>query len=273
MKDQLIRLEKQLEQLVEGSLARLVGEEVSTPAIASQLARAMADGVRMDEDGRSYAPNQFALTLNPNTAEQLLDQAPDIQANLAKGLLRAARRSGYTIAEEPHITLAADPTLERFEIRVISWHSTNPLEFTQAMTKEAATTPGRLPPGAFLIIDDGRHYPLDRPVINVGRRIDNQIILENPHVSRTHAQLRVREGRFVLFDLGSTGGTKVNGRKIKQHILRAGDVITISDIRLVYGEEPGGPPDTATAYTPPFPPRPAGDQRTKTGGWDKDRKQ
>ena len=105
-------------------------------------------------------------------------------------------------------------------------------------------------------------------MINVGRRIDNQIILEDAHVSRTHAQLRVRDRRFVLFDLGSTGGTQVNGRKVKQHILRPGDVITIADFRLVYGEDDGGPPDTATAYTPPFPPRPAGDQETETGGWD-----
>ncbi len=78
----------------------------------------------------------------------------------------------------------------------------------------------------------------------------------------------MRDGRFVLFDLGSTGGTQVNGRKVKQHILRPGDVIIIAESRLVYGEDSGGPPDTATAYTPPFPPRPAGDQDTETGGWD-----
>jgi len=124
-----------------------------------------------------------------------------------------------------------------------------------------------VPIGAFLIIDGTRHFPLDRPVINVGRRLDNQLILENPHVSRTHAQLRVRDGRFVLFDLGSTSGTRVNGRAIKQHILQPGDVVTVANIRMVYGEDPGGPPDTTPPYTPPFPPRPAGDQRTRTKDW------
>ena len=269
MKDQLSRLEGHLEKLVEGSLARLLGEGLSASGVAGQLARAMSDGVRKEPGGRSFAPNQFALTLNPQAAQELLEQAPDIQGQLADGLVRAAKRSGYELSEEPHITLAADPTLGRFEVRVISWHSSSPLEFTQSMSKEQGTTPGKIPGGAFLILDNGQHFPLDRPVINIGRRIDNQIVLEDQHVSRTHAQLRVRDGRFVLFDLGSTGGTKVNGRKVKQHILRPGDVITIASMRMVYGEDPGGPPDTSTAYMPPFPPRPAGDQRTVTGGFDR----
>src|SRR4030065_271660 len=140
MKDQLSRLEGHLEKLVEGSLARLLGEGLSASGVAGQTAPAMYGGVRKEAGGR-----------------------------------------------------------------VISGHSSNPLEFTQSMSKEPGTTPGKVPGGAFLILDNGQHFPLDRPVINIGRRIDNQIVLEDQHVSRTHAQLRVRDGRFVLFDLGSPG--------------------------------------------------------------------
>jgi hypothetical protein len=271
MRAQLSKLEGQLEKLFEGSLAGLLGDEISTGNLTGQLARTMADGVRKDEAGKVFAPNEYALTLNPEDARRVLSHAPDIQSALTEGLAQVASKCGYTLAHEPSVTLASDPTLSQREVRVISWHSSNPLEFTQSMVREARTSPGKLPGGAFLILDDGQHFSLDRPVVNVGRRIDNQIILEDSHVSRTHAQLRVRDGRFVLFDLGSTGGTKVNGRKVKQHILRPGDVITIAKLRLVYGEDPGGPPDTATAYAPPFPPRPAGDQRTVTGGWDKNK--
>ena len=268
MREQLTKLEGQLESLFEGSLARLIGEDLSAASLASQLARSMEDGLRRDEAGNAYAPNEFALTLHPEGAKRVLSQAPDIQSILSRGLARAAERCGYSLAQRPSITLASDPTLDPRQVRVISWHSSNPLEFTKAMIKESQGEVAALPEGGFLILDDGRHFSLDRPVINVGRRIDNQIILEDAHVSRTHAQLRVRDRRFVIFDLGSTGGTKVNGRKVKQHILRPGDVITISGFRLVYGEDDAGPPDTATAYTPPFPPRPAGDQKTETGGWD-----
>ncbi len=268
MREQLSKLEGQLENLFEGSLAKLIGEEISVGTLASQLARTMEDGLRRDEAGQPYAPNEFALTLHPDDAKRIVEQAPDIQATLSEGVAQAANRCGYSLTHQPSITLASDPTLARREIRVISWHSSNPLEFTKAMQRQAQDPGVRLPKGAFLILGDGRHFALDQPVINVGRRIDNQIVLQDAHVSRTHAQLRVRDSRFVLFDLGSTGGTEVNGRKVKQHILRPGDVITIAESRLVYGEDDSGPPDTATAYTPPFPPRPAGDQETETDGWD-----
>jgi hypothetical protein len=266
--DPLSNLEKRLEALIEGSLARLLGAQLSSPDVAAQLARSMHDGVRTDPEGRPHAPDQYALTLHPSDIEILLEAEADLQSELARGVLEAARSSGYRLPREPHVTLAVDPTLPRWQVRVIAWHSSNPLEFTQAMPQTSDSQPGRLPPGAFLIIDGKRHYPLDRPVVNIGRRLDNQLILENPHVSRTHAQLRVRDGRFVLFDMGSTSGTRVNGRAVKQHVLQPGDVIGIAAIRLVYGEDPGGPPDATPAYRPPFPPKPAGDQRTHVGDWD-----
>src|SRR4030067_989406 len=114
-----------------------------------------------------------------------------VEGSLAR--LLGGGLSALGVAGEAVVAVA--PTLGRFEVRVISWHSSNPLEFTQSMSKEPGTTPGKIPGGAFLILDNGQHFPLDRPGINIGRRIDNQIVLEDQHVSRTHAQLRVRDGR------------------------------------------------------------------------------
>ncbi len=265
MSTPLESLERQLERLVERALPRLLGGRLSTPVVAGQLARTMEDGLRWDDRGKGFAPDQYALTLHPQDVETLLSQAPDLRDELARGLAEAARAHGYLLVSEPEVTLAADPTLARWDVRVVAWHRSRPLEFTQGMPHEARTEPGRVPAGAFLIIDAGRHFPLDRPVVNIGRRLDNQIILEDPHVSRTHAQLRVRDGRFVLFDLGSTAGTQVNGRRVQQHVLRPGDVVAIGESNLVYGEDPGGPPDSTPAYSPPFPPRPAGDQQTRVG--------
>jgi hypothetical protein len=262
MDDRLGRLERQIESLIEGSLTRLLGGRLSAPVLAGQLARSMEDGVRSVGQGNPHAPDQYALTMCPQDVEALLERAPQIREDLARGLLEASRSSGYPIASGPTVTLAADPTLPSGDVRVVAWHSDNPTEFTQAMPNDQRTQAGLLPKGAFLIIDGDRHFPLDRPVVNIGRRLDNQIILEDPRVSRTHAQLRVRDGQFVLFDLGSTSGTEVNGRAVHQHILRPGDVVTIADARMVYGEDPGGPPDETPSYNPPFPPSPAGDLRT-----------
>ncbi len=270
MKKPLDRLEAGIEKLIEGTLARMLGGNISAADLASQVARAMWDSVKRDEKGTLYAPDQYALTLHPEDVEALLEEAPSLQKELADGLQGAAKANGYVLARRPHIMLASDPTLEKWDVRVVVWHSSNPLEFTQAMPRESKTKPGTIPDGAFFIVDGGRHFSLDKPVINIGRRLDNQLILDDPRVSRTHAQLRVREGRYVLFDLGSTAGTRVNGRSIKQHSLRPGDVVTIATTRLVYGEDAGGPDEETTAYSPPFPPRPAGDQPTFTKNWEED---
>ncbi len=270
MRDRLSQLEQQLQTLIQGSLARLLGAQLSAVDVAAQLARAMEEGVRTDAQGRAQAPDQYALTLSPQDITTLLQEAEGIDEQLAQGLMEAARQAGYAMPRQPRVTLAADPTLTRWQVRVVAWHSSNPQELTRGVPVDAQTSRSLPPPGAFLIIDGTRHFPLDRPVVNIGRRLDNQIILEDVHVSRTHAQLRVRDGRFVIFDLGSTSGTRVNGKRVKQQVLMPGDVITLGSVRLVYGEDPGGPPDETPAYRPPFPPRPAGDQRTHVSKPDRE---
>src|SRR3990170_871625 len=244
MKDQLAQVEKRLQSLVEDSLSRLAGGKLSPAAVANQLAAAMIAGLVWEDDGTAGAPDQYAIALHPKDVESLIEQAPDLGADLSTALLEVARESGYAMPTAPHVTLAADPS--------------------------DPTAGENLPAGAYLILHGQKHFTLDRALINVGRRLDNQLILDDPHVSRTHAQIRARDGRFVVFDLGSTGGTLVNGNRVHQHVLRPGDVITIAGVSMVYGEDPGGPPDATPSYSPPFPPRPAGDQLTRT--W-KDRRQ
>jgi hypothetical protein len=267
MKKPLAKAETKLQSLIEGSLARMLGGKVSPALIASQLANGMIDGLIWDNGGKAFAPDQYAITMHPKDVQVVIEEAPDLQADLAQALLDTARAEGYSMANEPNVTLAADPTLKPLDIRVIAWHSRIQLEFTQAEEVHVPTGSNGCPRGAYLILHGQRHFQLDRPLVNVGRRLDNQLILDDPHVSRTHAQIRAREGRYVVFDLGSTGGTIVNGHRIHQHVLRPGDVITIAGTSMVYGEDPGGPPDATPAYSPPFPPKPAGDQLTRT--WDK----
>jgi hypothetical protein len=264
MTNKLDKIEAHLVRFIEGNLNKLVGVEIVPSEVAAQLAQAMDDGVRWNKEGKGFAPDKYALTCNPEDARILLENTSDFQNDLSIGLLEAARESDYLVFREPVVTIAADPTMARADFRVVSWHSTSPLEFTQGMPIEPKTNPGILPRGAYLIIDGTRHFPLERPTINIGRRLDNQLILEDALVSRTHAQIRARDSRYVIFDVGSSAGTRVNGRPVKQHVLQSGDVIDIAGIRLVYGEDPGGISDETPRYSHPFPPRPAGDQRTRT---------
>src|SRR4051794_15228488 len=78
-----------------------------------------------------------------------------------------------------------------------------------------------------------RREAFDRTEINVGRVQGNDLMLPKGNVSKRHARLLYRDGRFIVTDLKSTNGTYVNGRKIAQAtIVREGDKIYIGDFVL-----------------------------------------
>jgi len=94
-----------------------------------------------------------------------------------------------------------------------------------------------VPEHAFLIIDGVQIYSLIKQVVNLGRRVDNHVVIEDLRVSRVHAQIRAIKGHYVIFDLDSSGGTFVNGVRIGQATLYPGDVISLAGFTLVYGQD------------------------------------
>ena len=105
------------------------------------------------------------------------------------------------------------------------------------MTPIRSGTAPLQPPNAFLILDGERTLPLREALLNIGRRTDNHLVLDDSRVSRSHAQLRLRYGRYVLYDLGSTSGTFVNGQRTSECVLRPGDVVSLGGVSIIYGEE------------------------------------
>jgi len=78
-----------------------------------------------------------------------------------------------------------------------------------------------------------RRESFERTEINVGRVQGNDLMLPKGNVSKRHARLLFRDGRFIVTDLKSTNGTYVNGRKITQAtIVREGDKIYVGDFVL-----------------------------------------
>lgn len=73
--------------------------------------------------------------------------------------------------------------------------------------------------------------PADRPLM-VGRR-RGDLVLDDPLVSGEHCQILLRDGAYVLQDLGSTNGTMVNGRMVREQVLGAGSEITIGSSKLI----------------------------------------
>src|SRR5262245_25786951 len=89
---------------------------------------------------------------------------------------------------------------------------------------------------AIIISEKGgaeRKESFDKNEINVGRVQGNDLMLPKGNVSKHHARLLYRDGRFIVTDLKSTNGTYVNGKKIAQAtIVREGDKIYIGDFIL-----------------------------------------
>ena len=61
--------------------------------------------------------------------------------------------------------------------------------------------------------------------VSVGRWHECTIVLGDPNVSRNHAEIRPAGDGYVVADLGSTNGTKVNGVRVAEHHLRDGDEV------------------------------------------------
>jgi hypothetical protein len=92
-----------------------------------------------------------------------------------------------------------------------------------------------IPSNAYLIIN-ARVFPLDRKQIMVGRSLDNQLVINDPSVSRNHARLVADGGKFIVIDMESTNGTSVNGHPVEQKELRSGDTVSFADVPTMYIE-------------------------------------
>jgi pSer/pThr/pTyr-binding forkhead associated (FHA) protein len=121
--------------------------------------------------------------------------------------------------------------------------STRQMDLPPDQASEDPVPPNR----PFVILEGRRHIPLTSASVSLGRHLDNDIIVDDSRVSRQHAQLRRRYGRYVIYDLGSTGGTSVNGYPVQECVLEAGDVISLAGVDVIYGEDSPTPP--------PAPPR------------------
>ncbi len=101
---------------------------------------------------------------------------------------------------------------------------------------------------AFLIVNGVDLIPLKAAIVSIGRRTDNVLVVNDPRVSRSHAELRAVHGRYVLFDLHSSGGTYVNGTRIEHSVIYDGDVISLAGVHMIFRQKNIPRPDlTKTA--------------------------
>lgn len=257
------QFEERVQALVEGGFARLFAGRLRPHEIALRLARAMEDGAVLDADGLLAAPNRYVVRLHPDDHASLLGTDADLAGALAQDIVVLARESGLRLATSPEVVLVADGDVDLHAVAVFAEHvgTVHQTTLSLTMSEQRPTRPTRetpsLPP-AYLVVDGDRYIALERSVINIGRRRDNTIVLDDRRVSRHHCQLRFRFGHFVLYDLASRGGTFVNGARVTECVLRSGDVISLAGVKLVYmvdesttGARPTRDGDTQMYLVPP----------------------
>ena len=97
---------------------------------------------------------------------------------------------------------------------------------TQILTADQARAAGLVRESMTLVVDGERHR-VSKRIVTIGRSRECDLVLSDPNVSRTHAELRHVGLDYFLIDKGSTNGMEVNGQRVKRHALADGDVITI----------------------------------------------
>lgn len=75
----------------------------------------------------------------------------------------------------------------------------------------------------------GQTICLDEPVISIGRQLSNDIILDDPHVSRNHCLIRSEGEQYMIEDLNSANGTYVNGERVTESPLKEGSIINVGN--------------------------------------------
>nr|MDQ3368773.1 FHA domain-containing protein [Myxococcota bacterium] len=109
-----------------------------------------------------------------------------------------------------------------------------------------------------------RRMVFNKPEVTIGRVQGNDIVLPKGNVSKRHARIVLKDGKFIIVDLKSTNGTYVNGRKITSPlVVKDSDKIYVGDFIIGVDEasqsEGDGPSETTTS--PPGDRLPAADMR------------
>ncbi|MDF1515900.1 MAG: DUF3662 domain-containing protein [Anaerolineae bacterium] len=237
--NRLSRIEKLIEQFIEEPFVRLFSGRVLSQEVARQLAQVLEDGQQQNSDGLSDIPGCYIIAMHPEDLSVLQAELPTIVTELQLELQSIADKIGVRLREPPEINLREDAGLAPQTVYITPVATAPPrINRTQDLdVKQMQQLLAQQAPCAYLIIA-GRHtVDLEKTIVRIGRALDNDIILEDRRVSRYHAQLRQRYGRYLLHDLGSTGGTMVNGFRIQETVLHPGDTISLSGVDIIYAED------------------------------------
>jgi hypothetical protein len=247
----LRNLEAKLGGLVEGAFGRAFRTSVQPVELAHKLAKEMEDN-QMASVSRVYVPNHYRVFLSPQDREQFASYEPALRKELSDYLLEHARQEQFALSTRPQVEFHTDDRLDLGEFGIQAQLLGQPEEeagaadvgapsegdFGHTMvyspSREARKLEAPVDRRQALLVGDGRRNVLSGSRVVLGRSREADIVIQDPNVSRRHAELRRDEGGWQVVDLGSTNGIKVNGRRVDQQPLSPGDQITLGVTDLTF---------------------------------------
>lgn len=248
----LKNLESKLEHLIEGGFKTAFKSEVQPVELARKLAREM-DAHRAASVSRTYAPNEYTVFLSTRDREQFAHYEAGLTRELSLYLLEHARKRGYSLISRPEVKIETEERLELGSFGIQARLSDAPPEPIQQPPAEQAghtmvynardlaapaedfgISVGAPVPRA--VIETGeRRFALTPPATVVGRGREADLRLDDPNISRRHAEFRFEGGQWTVCDLGSTNGTRVAGRPAAGRVpLHSGDCVALGNSELIF---------------------------------------
>lgn len=242
------RVEAFVSRIIEGWSARLFGAKLQPVQIAKRLIRAM-EAHQTISLSKTFVPNSYVVSLGPTDYAQFEQYRRSLERDLAETLLGAARERNYTLLAYPSVEVERDEDLTPGDVRVscalvdASGDEVEPdpktlgaveSGHTMVLDREALLRDRPRAPKATLEQRDAPAVVLGPDPVLIGRDPQNDVVLDDRRVSRKHAEVRLRLGRYTLYDLQSTNGTYVNGRRVAEKVLDDGDKISIGGLELLF---------------------------------------
>jgi Protein of unknown function (DUF3662)/FHA domain len=225
------RFEKKVEGAVSGVFARAFKGDVQPVEIAARLQRELDAEAKLMSRNKRLVPNDFTVHLSQHDHDKLAPYASTLNVELATELRNHAREMGYVFNGPVKIAFELDSSLPTGRFTVSSQAVAG---ISPRAGRASETAISRAP----LVLEvNGTRHPLQPPGLVIGRGSDADLRINDPGISRRHAQIRVTTAgpqlKIDIVDLGSTNGIVVNGQRVQQAPLHEGTRIEIGSTRML----------------------------------------
>jgi len=239
----LAKFERFFEQVMEGTVGRIFRSPIQPAEIGRRLERAMESNQVVSVDG-IIVPNDYNVQMNSLDMVVFADFVPVLCHQMEDWLIDLASQREYGFIDHVRVQIFGDDTVPRRAINVDATISELP-NYDKAKQDEVQRTEvyrvvkntGDVAPKLLRFTSGdiaGETVIIRRPVVTIGRALNNDVIIDSAEVSRHHARIELRDGQFHILDLGSTNGTTVNGHTANTTRLNHGDSISFGTISLQF---------------------------------------